>query len=183
MKNLARHDADAETRKEVTDICRQELEMARIPVVETLAKGEVPSDVAGRLGEFEFRRAWYYWTVKGRVPIALARKMYEDPLGKVMVRVAGHCGCPPPDQMSDDGTRLLWARWIMADGKIVITTKEEKGFIEVEASLPNWRDKYTVNDDPTGLIGAECFVTSYHIDDLGGLRLFADTVRDLEWAR
>ena len=42
---------------------------------------------------FIFKRAWYYWTVNGPVPMEIAKRMYENPIGKKDVRVAGHCGC------------------------------------------------------------------------------------------
>jgi len=59
---------------------------------------EVSSSIIGKLGEFEFVRAWYYWTVRGNVPLEVARELYADPVGKTDVRVAGHCGCPPPEE-------------------------------------------------------------------------------------
>lgn len=46
--------------------------------------------------EFVFVRRWSYWSVTGYVPLDTAVKMYRDPIGKRDVRVAGHCGCPPP---------------------------------------------------------------------------------------
>ena len=177
MQNLARNkNRGIESCREVTETCRRELEMARIPVVDVVPEGEVPSSVGGKLGEFEFRRLWYYWAVRGRVPIALARTMYEDPLGKAMVRVAGHCGCPPPDQKAKDG-RLCWAEWLK-DGKNVLQAKTEAELLKLYKEDEWWRERYLFHDDPAS-IGAECFVTLYHIDDLAGLRLFADMVRPL----
>jgi len=48
--------------------------------------------------EFVFVRRWSYWSVTGYVPLDTAVKMYRDPIGKRDVRVAGHCGCPPPEE-------------------------------------------------------------------------------------
>ncbi len=45
---------------------------------------------------FTFERAWYYWVVKGYVPLDIAVEMYENPNGRKDIRVAGHCGCPHP---------------------------------------------------------------------------------------
>ena len=61
-------------------------------------KSEVPYHIIGNLGDgkFIFKRAWYYWMVRGNVPLKIAKKLYEDPIGRRDVRVAGHCGCPPP---------------------------------------------------------------------------------------
>ena len=45
---------------------------------------------------FVFTRGWYYWRVSGFIPLPIAEILYEDPVGRKDVRVAGHCGCPPP---------------------------------------------------------------------------------------
>ena len=45
---------------------------------------------------FTFERAWYYWMVRGYVPLDIAVEMYENPKGKKDIRVAGHCACPHP---------------------------------------------------------------------------------------
>ena len=77
---------------------RAELEAAGIPIVEVpLDNTEVPYRLIGQLGNFEFRRAWYYWIVSGRVPLEIAKELYANPIGKKDVRVTGHCGCPPPE--------------------------------------------------------------------------------------
>lgn len=45
---------------------------------------------------FTFERAWYYWIVRGYVPLDIAVEMYENPKGKKDIRVDGHCACPHP---------------------------------------------------------------------------------------
>ncbi len=45
---------------------------------------------------FTFERAWYYWMVRGYVPLDIAVEMYENPNGRKDIRVAGHCACPHP---------------------------------------------------------------------------------------
>ena len=62
------------------------------------SNSEVPYHIIGNLGDgqFIFKRAWYYWIVRGNVPLKIAKKLYEDPIGKEDVRVNGNCGCPPP---------------------------------------------------------------------------------------
>lgn len=95
MQNLAgRDDADK--------FIRRELERARVPVEETQRHtGEVSYSLIGRLGNFVFIRAWYYWVVKGPMPIELAEELYADPVGQTDIRVAGHAGCPPPEEWSE----------------------------------------------------------------------------------
>jgi len=56
----------------------------------------------GELGPFKFERRWYCWTITGPVPLAAAREMYADPVGRRDVRVAGHRGCPPPEEWVED---------------------------------------------------------------------------------
>ena len=59
--------------------------------------GEVPSHFTGELLGWKFERYWYYWV--GRGPVLPLK--YASPLHKIfgkMVRVAGHCGCPSPEE-------------------------------------------------------------------------------------
>ena len=92
MKNLAGD-------KDCDETIREELRRCRVPAVYTPSesRGEVPSWLTGRLGAFTFSRRWYYWSAEGEVPVSVAWELYEDPVGKSDVRVAGHCGCPPPE--------------------------------------------------------------------------------------
>ncbi len=96
MRNLA---GDERANESITD----ELEAAGIERVAIDRHGEVPATIGGRLGAFTFRRAWYYWMVEGPMPLEVARRLYADPIGVADVRVAGHCGCPPPDEWAEDG--------------------------------------------------------------------------------
>lgn len=90
MRNLAgSHHPD--------DYIRNELERARIPVVQTEAhSGEVAYSLIGKLDDLTFTRAWTYWVVNGLVPIEVAETLYDNPVGKTDIRVDGHAGCPPP---------------------------------------------------------------------------------------
>lgn len=91
---------------------RDELEAAGIEIVAgEPTNSEVAGCLTGKLGAFTFRRAWYYWVACGAVPLAIAEELYADPIGRKDVRVAGHCGCPPPadwaDHFDTDGKQLL----------------------------------------------------------------------------
>jgi len=146
-----------------TDI-RRELARSYIDAVD-IEKGntEVPYSVIGKLGDMTLRRAWYYWVVECRVPLAIARALYADPVGKTDIRVAGHCGCPPPEE---------GAEWFASDGVQLLKRNEDctPDLVEVLE-----RNGYRLVDDPAS--EGEPFVTSYHIDSEVGLRVFADTVR------
>jgi hypothetical protein len=159
---------------------RRELARARVPAVEGGADGggEVPATVTGRLGGFSFRRAWYYWVVTGPVPLEVAERLYEDPVGQTDVRAGGHCGCPHPSQQ---------AEWIAPDGRRVVPTEEREKMLEMsrhsQVLAKTFADSLaekdvTFSDDPPSL-RARQFVTLYHIDSEVGLRIFVDAVRNL----
>ena len=90
-------------------VIRVELRAAGIEERDLLARevGEVPATIGGKLGAFTFRRCWYYWAAEGPMPLDAARRLYVDPVGRKDVRVAGHCGCPPPDGWECDG--FVWS--------------------------------------------------------------------------
>ena len=75
MKNLS-------GRKDCDRFIRKELNKASIPIVaRDLSKREVPASIAGQLGPFSFERGWYYWVVRGPMPLHVARKLYRHPEG------------------------------------------------------------------------------------------------------
>lgn len=179
MKNMAgNYDCDP--------VLEEELLAAGIDIVrlDTPQRGEVPARVTGKLGAITFWRAWYYWVATGPVPLHIAERLYEQqPYGRRDVRVAGHCGCPPPSE---------WAKRIAADGREIIVRNE---------SLSN--AVALAKDDPEGVWGrlmerletayivvdseeerdnlaVQVVVDTYHIDSLEGLKLFADHVRPTE---
>ena len=91
--------------KECDKIIKQELKQAGMVIFphEEPLPYEVPSSLTGILIKdnrvvFKCIRAWYYWVIKGDVPLEVAEILYSTPLGKKDVRVAGHCGCPPPKE-------------------------------------------------------------------------------------
>jgi len=162
MRNLAgRPDCDKYIAKE--------LRKANIPIIGMdFSQHEVSASLAGSLRGFLFKRAWYYWTVRGNVPLHVAKKLYWHPLGK-QVRVAGHCGCPHPNQ---------WADRLLPNGGQVWPENQRKDWEAYIARHPRAVEHSNPNDifsdDPT--IGLR-YVTSYHIDTQDGLNLFAKTLR------
>ncbi len=86
MRNLAAN-------REATTYVIEELEEAWIDLVPCLGDMkhyEVPSAVSGKLGDFTFRRYWYYWVVKGVMPAPIARVMNE--VWSTVIRVDGYAG-------------------------------------------------------------------------------------------
>lgn len=152
MKNLAGdRSCDGEIRKE--------LQQAGVEIVQhpEPLRNEVPASVTGKLGNFTFVRAWYYWMVSGDVPLEVAKVMYESPVGKRDVRVAGHCGCPPPEERAFPREEEL--RKALAEKGIESITYGEL------AAMCN-----------SGEIQAPRYVSSYHIDSQEGLDLFVATL-------
>lgn len=85
---------------------KTELSIAGITInQQPRSNSEVPYTLFGTVDafgeQFVFKRAWCYWTVKGNVPLEVAKALYDDPEGKQTVRVVGHCGCPSPEQWVD----------------------------------------------------------------------------------
>lgn len=102
MRNLA---GDTEAPK----IVREEMTIAGIEPKKHFLfsdKGEVPADVGGVAYGCYFTRLWYYWEVKCDMPIHLAKEMYYEGgnIGRYDIRVAGHCGCPPPEHWEERGS-------------------------------------------------------------------------------
>lgn len=154
----------------------RELRHARITPERCEPSGhEVNASIVGRLPGFLFKRAWNYYVVEGRVPIDVAHALYEDPLGRDDVRVAGHCGCPPPTDpwltyLDVDGRELL----ILGDPKHDIMSGDSEIVGRVNAEM---KAKYRWVEDRAAAAGRRVFVDLYHIDSVAGLRLFADSVR------
>lgn len=62
---------------------------------------EVPTRVTGALGPFTFERLWYYYAARGSVPLAVARELYDHPIGRRYVRVDGYAGNREPSGRID----------------------------------------------------------------------------------
>ena len=113
------------------------------------------------LGGFTIHKAYqrWYWIVEGgRLPIEAARELYADPVGKTDIRVAGHCGCPPPEKP--------WTSWLTPYGKEIYPTAELKKMQDAAERSSFMRDildkaeaECIFNDDPAS-VGKE-YVCSF----------------------
>ena len=102
-------------------------------------RGEVPASIKGVLNKgsdivFTFVRAWYYWMVAGNVSLEVARIMYENPIGAKDVRVAGHCGCPPPEEWARPASGQRFVDNYHIDSQegldLFVATMKEHGLID-----------------------------------------------------
>ena len=151
-----------------------ELNESGIPVVlSDPHSGEVPYTIEGQLGEFKFTRRWTNWQVTGRVPIDVAKELFKNPIGEKYVRVVGDCMGPQPE---------MYASWFTADGHGVRPLSEKSStentlkYLTPGSSGAKFLGSLVFSDDPKS-IGAQQYVTSYHIDTQEGLNLFAQTLR------
>lgn len=126
--------------------------------------GEVPYSFVGTLGDIRFTRAWRYWMVKCKIPLAVAEALYADPVGKGDVRVAGHAGAPSPKEWVvylDERDIPLYPSASRVEGELL------------ERALADGEFRFV--DDPAA--EGQPYVTSYHIDTEIGLRLFANIMK------
>lgn len=146
------------------NIITSELRLAGITSVwhdEIVKHAEVYTHVSGKLGKFELRRQWYYWSVSGYVPLAVAVEIYADPIGRSDVRAEGHCGCVDPAD---------WAQ----------PTRE---WHEEQGDIHFWMGIHRTSGDASRWI-RETFPTvpryihGYHIDSQEGLCLFAAKLKE-----
>jgi hypothetical protein len=155
---------------------KNELRSCGIDIVEgKRVGGEVAASLQGKLKDFTFQRAWYYWVVEGLVPLHVAQELYADEVGKTDIRVAGHCDCPAPEKP--------WVTWVADDGREIISENQKKSFKELAKSHPDWEEfkteaveKRFIFSDKPELYGSP-FIDSYHIDSELGLKIFADRIK------
>jgi len=172
MKNLA---YDKTHTSEINRIVLKELRDAGIAVVthQEILPGEVPTRLSGKLGEITFTRYWYYWVVKGSVPLEVARLLYASPIGARDVRVAGHCGCPPPEE---------WAELRTKEGQRILLDPNggnQRDWEAMQKIFPNLAKEVPLfvksrEDLPEGYVES---VDTYHIDSEDGLKLFATVIK------
>ncbi len=154
---------------------KDELERAEIEVVVGNSKNtEVPYTLIGRLktiyGDFEFKRAWSYWIVTGKVPLEIAKKIFSHPEGKKYVRIFGHCGSIDPMNyrlryFDKDGRELIGQQDYVECKNNKLTSE----YIDSEIKKGIYK---VVEDEKEGIP----FITSYHIDTHAGLLLFSQMI-------
>jgi hypothetical protein len=173
MKNLACRQPTVEIVGETNEQILSELTKAGITPVahpKLVEQTEVPTNYTGVVGMTMFKRAWYYWCVTCEVPLHVAELIYADPNCRKDVRVAGHCGAPPPSE---------WAVKIdNQSGKTLTDDKEfEKGLVLFQ-DMPKALEDWTTNFMPEGgSTGYRSVIQSYHIDTQEGLNRFVEILK------
>lgn len=147
---------------------------------------EVPARLTGVLsnpnGEpaFTFTRSWNYWVVEGDVFLSIAKEMYQNPIGKKDVRVAGDCGCPPPEERAEhfdeDGKRLYPLTTKVASEKELTDFENRHPEPEIKELVRKARENTRYVEDPAA-VAAKSVITVYHIDSQDGLNLFVNALK------
>ena len=161
MRNLAGD-------KDCDQYIRDELTRCKIDIIESPKSNghEVNAKLTGKLGEFTFKRDWYYWVVSGPMPIEVARELYADPVGKTDIRVDGHCGCPSPDDYG--------VTWFTSDGKPIWKESNREQYEKYYKG--SFKEPF-FSDTPETVPGAEGVIESYHIDSELGLYIFVQALK------
>lgn len=156
MENLARSEYDFDADKKV----KEELQIAGIPAIRLgVINNEVKTHYIGILNGFVFVRAWYYWVVRGNMPLEYAQYLYDN-YKDLNIRVDGNCGNPPPSE---------WARNKDAD-------KLYKPYIN------QWKNKEITTEELERLCKeidkqGKQVIDTYHIDTQFGLCKFAEVIK------
>lgn len=121
---------------------------------------------------FEFHN--YYMIVNGFVPLDVAKTLYYDSgeSGQKDVRVAGHCGCPKPEE---------WIAWYDDNGRVLYTLQDKA---EIDKLSDVMRQMLTIDSDKEIYVDNRekigyGYITSYHVDSPGGLILLCRTIEQL----
>jgi hypothetical protein len=173
--------------KEADKHIKEELYIAGIETINEKANGEVPYTVVGRIGNWRFHRAWYYWVAsverkEDGLPLDIAMELHnrKHPTddNKILgdsIRSGGHCGCPAPDEY---GAQPIHDDEL--DDKLVALGYEKKysDFLKKSyVSITVGEISKLCNE---GKLTVKRFVDCYHIDDQIGLNEFAKTLKNLK---
>lgn len=163
----------------------EELYLANIPSKKVdKNNGEVPYSYIGKIENWTFKRAWYYWVVsvedgeKG-LPLNIALELHnkknptnDSILGDV-IRSGGHCGCPSPDEY---GAQPLYdeeyEKQLFALGykKTYYESLDKEYFSITVGEVSNLCNE--------GKLTVKRYVDCYHIDTQIGLNEFVKTLND-----
>jgi len=147
--------------KTCDETIKQELETAGIELVwiSKRERSEVPSEYIGKCNNFIFTRAWTYWVITGYMPLKYAKEMYAN-FKDLGIRVAGHCGNPPPEE------------WCECKDYSKKTKDYFDAYLNKELTSEEFNSKCLEVREQN-----EQFVTHYHIDTQEGLNKFVEIVK------
>lgn len=131
--------------------------------------GEVPytylAEVDLPSGPVRFTRAWRYWRVEGKIPLALAQKVYAKEGNGI--RAGGHGYNQPPEDHVEH---------FLPDGRKIIAYSDLKDFEKFQPLWDKNAHEYAVY---FSIPKSNEYVTAYHIDSQEGLNGFVEVLLDL----
>jgi len=148
--------------KTCDEAIKQELKEAGIKAVNVGRREnrEVPSEYIGIFNNFVFSRAWCYWIVTGYMPLKYAQHIYKN-YKDLNIRVAGHCGNPPPEE------------WCEPKDMNELCNPIANDYLSHKISSEECHAKCNAIRSQ-----GEQFVTNYHVDTQEGLNRFVETVKN-----
>ena len=173
MKNLAGN-------KDADKYIREELYLAGIEAIPEKSDGEVPYTIIGKIGNWRFERAWYYWvaSVEKRedgLPVEKATELYnrknppdENRILGMDIRGGGNVGCSEPRGYTAQPVydEELQNKFVALGYKKVFSDLVGKEYVPISygevAKLCN-----------EGKLDVQRYVDIYHIDTQIGLLEFA----------
>ena len=155
MNNLARREFNPEINEEV----KEELQIANIPVMKLpcYINTEVKTMYIGILNGFVFYRAWTYWICRGKMPLEIAKEIYQK-YQKLNIRAGGHAGNVEPESQS---MNPVYEKEIT---DLLKNTNNTREYLEKAEKIV---------DDKT----LPRYVDMYHIDTQLGLCKLAETIK------
>jgi hypothetical protein len=158
----------------------EELYLANIPAIRCEeSTGEVPYSYEGKIGNWTFRRRWYYWSVsvgdkevglplKDALQLHNKKHPFNDSILGNIIRSGGHAGAPSPDEY---GAQPIYNE---ALNDALVALGYEKKFYE---HINQWHVPISVGEVSSlcnsGKLTVERYVDNYHIDEQIGLIEFA----------
>lgn len=133
--------------------------------------GDPPSRLRGKLGPIEIARGPSCWIADGPLPLAVASALYQHPIGRREIRIAGRADPPPPE--------APWIVWYTAHGERVYPVHLQARFrmtCEHSPGLARMSPGAIFHDDPA-TIGATPYIDLYQIDSEDGLQVFGSVLR------
>ena len=172
--------------KKCDETILEELYLANIPAIKCeQSTGEVPYSYVGKIGNWTFKRLWYYWSVsvgdkEAGLPIKEALELHnkkhptKDSILGNIIRCGGHAGALSPDEF---GAHPIYNEALT---EALVALGYEKIYFKHQNE---WHVPITGSEISelcnSGKLNVERYVDNYHIDEQIGLNEFAKVVSKL----
>lgn len=173
-------------KKNCDETILEELYLANIPAIKCeQSTGEVPYSYVGKIGNWTFKRLWYYWSVSVGdkelgLPLKDALELHnkkhptKDSILGNLIRCGGHAGAPSPDEY---GAQPIYNEALTE--ALVALGYEKKFYEDTYKSYVSITVGEVSELCNSGKLNVERYVNIYHIDEQIGLNEFAKVVATL----